>query len=168
MGKTRTLLALTLLLVSAPVARADGVLDLRVGAADIVKTTRGARTVVIGNPLVADATVVNENTIILTGKAEGATDVILLDEAGAEIIRREIHVGGRQLRVRLHQGNGEDVELLCTNSRCVAPPRGAGLAETTTMTTTKRKPSGEVETKEVTAASPGAQAAPAAPAVPVK
>ena len=44
----------------------------------------GAHTLIIGNPLVADVTMLKSNRLlVVTGKSFGTTNLILLDETGA-------------------------------------------------------------------------------------
>jgi Flp pilus assembly secretin CpaC len=51
-----------------------------------------ARTVVIGNPAIVDGTLSDEHTIVLTGKAIGTTNMIVLGEGGQEIANLAVSV----------------------------------------------------------------------------
>lgn len=50
-----------------------------------VKLAAPANSVVIGNATVADVTVHDANTLLITGKAFGTTNLVVLDRAGKEI-----------------------------------------------------------------------------------
>lgn len=60
--------------------------------AKIVKLARPADTIVIGNPLIADAAIQDATTVVLTGKGFGVTNLVVLDEAGAPIVDQQITV----------------------------------------------------------------------------
>jgi hypothetical protein len=54
--------------------------------ARIVKIPEGAQTLVIGNPLVADVTMLkNSPLMVITGKSFGMTNLIVLDRTGAQV-----------------------------------------------------------------------------------
>lgn len=67
-------------------------IDLTIDFAKILKLERQAGTIVIGNPGIADATVENETTLVLTGRAAGATNIIVLDAEGEEIVNASVRV----------------------------------------------------------------------------
>jgi Flp pilus assembly secretin CpaC len=54
--------------------------------ARLVRMPDGAQTIVIGNPLVADVTMLKGSRImVVTGRSFGTTNLILLDRAGAQV-----------------------------------------------------------------------------------
>ena len=74
-------------------------IDVTIDFAKIMKLSKPAHTVVVGNPGIADATVGDEQTLVLTGKTAGTTNLIVLDASGAEILNSMIRVSSdiRQL-----------------------------------------------------------------------
>jgi len=60
-------------------------LKLVVDQARIVRLTSAADTVIIGNPMIADATVRDARTLIITGRTFGTTNLIVLDYSGQQI-----------------------------------------------------------------------------------
>jgi hypothetical protein len=67
-----------------------------------------ARTVVIGNPAIVDGTLNDEKTIVLTGKAVGTTNIIVLGEAGREIANLVVNVTpNRSQLTTVHQGEAQ-------------------------------------------------------------
>lgn len=71
--------------VASGPAMAEGVIDVTIDFAEVVKLDRPAATIVIGNTGIADAAVEDETTLVVTGKAAGTTNLIVLDEEGKEI-----------------------------------------------------------------------------------
>ncbi len=63
-----------------------------VNQAKILKLARAADTIVIGNPAIADATVQDGRTIVLTGKGFGVTNLVILDSDGAAIVDEQVVV----------------------------------------------------------------------------
>ncbi len=57
-------------------------ISVKVNMARILRISAPAATVIIGNPGVADVTIQDPQTLILTGKSYGQTNLIVLDSAG--------------------------------------------------------------------------------------
>lgn len=75
----------TAALLAAPhVALADTnePISVKVNMARILRISAPAATVIIGNPGVADVTIQDPQTLVLTGKSYGTTNLIILDSAG--------------------------------------------------------------------------------------
>lgn len=92
--------ALFAVAVSAP-ARADTV-TVRVDQASLLKLPERVATIVIGNPLIADATLQSGNLLVVTGKGYGLTNLMALDRNGQVIMRKSVRVlapAGRDLVV---------------------------------------------------------------------
>ena len=96
-SKTRSRLAalLTLAGVAAtacPAVAAEQGIEVVMNQAKIVKLTRDATTIVIGNPEIVDATVQDARTIVLTGKGFGVTNLVILDAEGAPVVDESVYV----------------------------------------------------------------------------
>ncbi len=81
-------LALVALALTPAAALADPSsepISVKVNMARILKINAPAATVIIGNPGVADVTIQDPQTLILTGKSYGETNLIVLDSAGSAI-----------------------------------------------------------------------------------
>ena len=61
--------------------------------AKVLRLSAPAKTIVIGNPSIADATVYDQTTIILTGKSFGETNVIIIDADGKIVHEKSLRVG---------------------------------------------------------------------------
>jgi Flp pilus assembly secretin CpaC len=86
----RSLAVAALLLATAlpqnPAAAAEGdPINVKVNMARILRVSAPAATVIIGNPGVADVTIQDPQTLVLTGKSYGQTNLIVLDSMGNPI-----------------------------------------------------------------------------------
>ncbi|KAB2870142.1 MAG: hypothetical protein F9K43_10270 [Bauldia sp.] len=63
-----------------------------VNQARVVKLARPADTIIVGNPLIADAAVQDASTVVLTGKGFGITNLVILDRDGAAIVDEQVVV----------------------------------------------------------------------------
>lgn len=74
-------------------ARADTV-SVNVDQARVMKLPERVATIVIGNPLIADATLQSGGVVVLTGKGFGATNMLALDRAGKVVMDKTVQVLG--------------------------------------------------------------------------
>ncbi len=84
--------ALLAMSIGAMPAAADQGIEVTMNQAKVVKLARAADTIIIGNPDIADASVQDASTIVLTGKGFGVTNLVILDETGTPIIDEQITV----------------------------------------------------------------------------
>ena len=121
----RALAALLALSAAAPLAPAGAQaaevrpVRISVDRAKVVRIPRAADTVVIGNPGIADATLQDATTIIITGRAAGETNIIVLDEAGDPIVDETIVVG-RPLHATVKLFTGTVVRTYACAPTCTA------------------------------------------------
>jgi len=73
-------------------ALADSGISILMNQAKILKLSRPADTIVIGNSLIADASVQDASTIVLTGKGFGVTNLVVIDADGMPILDEQIIV----------------------------------------------------------------------------
>lgn len=105
---------LAVMVVSAPAAAADDVLRVYMNSARILKLDRPVSKVIVGNSEVADATVADSKTIVLTGRAYGTTNLVLLDADGNAIVDERILVSiDESNTVRVYKATDRTV-LSCT------------------------------------------------------
>jgi len=71
-------------LQTAAAAETDPI-SVKVNMARILRISAPAATVIIGNPGVADVTIQDPQTLVLTGKSYGQTNLIVLDDMGNPI-----------------------------------------------------------------------------------
>lgn len=68
-------------------------IGLTIDIARVLKLDQPAGTIIIGNPGIANATLSDNRTVVMTGKAAGTTNMIVLDETGTEISNVLLRVG---------------------------------------------------------------------------
>jgi Flp pilus assembly secretin CpaC len=74
-------------------------IDVIVNQAKVMRIARPADVVIIGNPAIADATIQDSQTLIITGRSFGTTNLIVLDAAGLAIADEIIAVGAQDQNV---------------------------------------------------------------------
>ena len=79
--------------IGATTAQADTV-NINLDAARIVKLPSRVATIVIGNPLIADANLQSGGILVVTGKGYGATNLVALDRNGRVLMDKTIQVLG--------------------------------------------------------------------------
>lgn len=75
-------------------ARADDPISVNVDQAQIVTLPDRVATIVIGNPLIADATVQGGGILVVTGKGFGRTNLLALDRTGRVLMSKMVEVRG--------------------------------------------------------------------------
>lgn len=80
------LLLLTSLAGPMPALAQDGApINVSVNMARVLRISAPAATVIVGNPGIADVTIQDPQTLILTGKSYGQTNLIVLDSRGEPV-----------------------------------------------------------------------------------
>jgi Flp pilus assembly secretin CpaC len=102
--RARWLLAVAglFLLVVSPVLAADpvpvsstgGSITVHLDQARILQVPERTATLVVGNPLIADASVQPGGVLVITGKSYGATNLVALDRSGRTLLDHVIEVQG--------------------------------------------------------------------------
>jgi Flp pilus assembly secretin CpaC len=84
-----------------------------------------AGSVIVGNPQIADITVVDANTLYVTGKGYGITEIVAVDSIGRTLYQSQIVVSaGNEGRVRVWRG-AQVTEMAC-GSTCSPTERSTG------------------------------------------
>ncbi len=128
--------------LSVELGRAEREIVLQPGHSDVLQLPRPARTIILGSPDIADATLNGETTVVLTAQRAGLTNLIILDAAGAEITRAALRVGPQENRVVIRHGTG--IQPYTCKPACTADPTAANRVtqysgpwgSTTVVTTT--------------------------------
>nr|MBF0685133.1 pilus assembly protein N-terminal domain-containing protein [Pseudomonas sp.] len=66
-------------------AAESGPISVSVNMARVLRISAPAATVIVGNPGIADVTIQDAKTLVLTGKSYGQTNLIILDNVGNPI-----------------------------------------------------------------------------------
>jgi len=123
--KNRTILKKLVFLASLNV----GILPFHAGATDIkaiqiqtdqahiLRLDKPVKSVIIGNDAIADAVVQDAKTIVLTGRSNGVTNLVVMDQNGDTILDEKIMVGQNDLATtRIFRG--ADVLVLSCTPNC--------------------------------------------------
>jgi Flp pilus assembly secretin CpaC len=98
-------------------ASAEGGIQVEMNQAKIVKLARPADTIVIGNPQIADASVQDASTIVLTAKGFGVTNLVILDSEGNPIVDEQVTVV-RQTASSVRVYRRADIQTLSCTPYC--------------------------------------------------
>jgi len=79
--------------LGAPAAQAESV-TVSVDQAQVMKLPERVATVVIGNPLIADAALQSGGVLVITGKGYGTTNMLALDRKGSVVMDQTVEVLG--------------------------------------------------------------------------
>lgn len=81
---------------TAPASAEPAGIQVMMNQAKIVKVARPIDTIVIGNSAIVDASVQDSQTIVLTGKGFGKTNVVVLDQQGSPIVDQQVVVSRQE------------------------------------------------------------------------
>jgi len=110
------LVALLSLGTACAAAEVKDPISVIVDRAKVMRISAPAATVVIGNPAIADATVQDRQTIVLTGKVTGITNLVILDAKGQLIADELINVEKPDRGYVTVQRGGSRFTYSCTPS----------------------------------------------------
>ncbi|NLH79792.1 MAG: pilus assembly protein [Phyllobacteriaceae bacterium] len=85
----RLLALLAVTTAVSSVAEAKDPISVMIDRAKVMRISAPAATVVIGNPAIADASIQDRQTLVITGKVTGITNLVILDAKG-ELIADEL------------------------------------------------------------------------------
>lgn len=91
-------------------------LNIEIDHATRVQLRGPAGSVIVANPKIADVTVVDANTLFITGKGYGVTEVIAVDALGRPLFQSQVVVSaGSAGSVRVWRG-AQPTEMACGSS----------------------------------------------------
>ncbi|MCG6114374.1 MAG: pilus assembly protein N-terminal domain-containing protein [Mesorhizobium sp.] len=98
-------------------ALADVGINILMNQAKILRLSRPADTIIIGNPEIADASVQDSSTIVLTGRGFGVTNLVVIDTDGQPLLDEQVIVSrGTANSVRVYRRS--DVQTLSCTPFC--------------------------------------------------
>jgi len=101
----------------ANVAKADTV-RVALDQAQIIRLPSGVATIVIGNPLIADASLQAGGLLVVTGKGYGATNLMALDRSGRVVLDKELQVTKARSSDVVTVQKGMDTETYSCTPEC--------------------------------------------------
>jgi len=99
-----------------------GTLSVPMDEVRMVTFVKPVATVYVGNPMIADVTVIDSRHVFVLGKAYGSTNIIALDTNGREVSNNPLTVFGRTANIVTLNRGGEQVTYSCAASRCETAP----------------------------------------------
>jgi len=116
LGRMSIVRVLTLAVASsfAPLAASAADVTVILDQAKLVKLPEKVSTIVIGNPLIADASVHAGGLMVVTGKGYGMTNLIALDRTGSVLMEKSVEVQGPRTNVVVVYRGVERESYSCT------------------------------------------------------
>ncbi|NNC35940.1 MAG: hypothetical protein EX271_01940 [Acidimicrobiales bacterium] len=109
------------LLMGTSANAADHVVEIN--KTSVLRLSRPASAVVIGNPKIADISVHSSDTLLLSGRGFGTTNILAFDEFGQTIMDSEIQVNAPQSASAVRVNNvGEGYRTFSCNPHCLPAP----------------------------------------------
>lgn len=118
MSRSLPVAAFVIALAAAPSLQAQSAqMSVAIDQAQRVQLRGAAGSVIVGNPQIADVTVVDANTLYITGKGYGVTEVVAVDSIGRTIFQSQVVVTGATGAgtVRIWRG-AQATEMACAAS----------------------------------------------------
>lgn len=106
--------AAAMAIFSAHANAADTEVIVAMDEVGVVRLPKQAASVLTGNPSIADVSVQNGRTLVVTGKSFGMTNAIVLGADGKEILEAKIAVQSNRTRlVTVQRGNAMRQTYIC-------------------------------------------------------
>ncbi|MET4683956.1 pilus assembly protein N-terminal domain-containing protein [Brevundimonas faecalis] len=109
--------------LASPALAQNRPMTIAIDSATRVQLRAPAGSVIVANPQVADVAVVDANTLFITGKGYGSTDIVAVDALGRPLFQSQVTVnppaGGS---VRVWRG-AEVAESACGGGQCAPSAR---------------------------------------------
>ena len=120
----RTIILLATALLTAGAAQARNVsVSVPLDEVRMVAFASPISTLYIGNPAIADVTMIDKRHAFVLGKAFGATNIVALDSSGTEISNQQVVVFGSGSAVVTVQRGAARMTYSCAASRCEPSPQ---------------------------------------------
>lgn len=122
----RPALALSLLLLAAPLAAHAAGITVPIDQSRRLPVGGMAASVVVGNKDIADVRAIDSRTLMVVGKRQGITNIVVFDNAGRQIYEGEVIVSAPSgSMVTVYRG-AQAVEYTCSPyCQSTAPQAGA-------------------------------------------
>jgi Flp pilus assembly secretin CpaC len=85
-------IALAVLVATAGLPAAAAPVTVFMDQATVMPVARPASTIIVGNPAIADATILDNQTLVITGHSYGTTNLLILDASGQRIANELVTV----------------------------------------------------------------------------
>lgn len=136
----RILLATAAFAALSVAAGAGTAMSVPLDEVRVVSFARPVATLYVGNPVIADVTIIDNRHAFVQGKAFGATNIVALDGNGRPIANQQIVVSGQSTSTVTLQRGTQQSTYACAASRCQPSPQpgdGASVFDAATNQITK-------------------------------
>ncbi len=89
---------------------------VKIDFAKVLAFVEPARTIIIGNPAIVDGMLSDDHTIVLTGRAVGVTNLIVLGEGGRQVLNTIVNVTPSRYRMTTVYSGTTLNTFTCTGS----------------------------------------------------
>src|ERR1700712_2218581 len=120
----RALFVAALFTVAAPALAAEtGAVDLGLDEVHTLTFRAPVATIYVGNPAIADITMIDARHAFVQGKSYGRTNIVALNRDGAQVFNSGVNVTGQEGSgtVVLNRG-AQRITLSCAGNRCEPAP----------------------------------------------
>lgn len=122
-------------LLTASAALAAGGIAVPMDEVRMLDFEQPVTTVYVGNPLIADVTVIDAKRAFILGKNFGSTNILALDEKGNQVFNKTVTVSGRSGSIVTLQRGAAQTTYACVASKCqITPVPGDDNTPFTTLT----------------------------------
>jgi Pilus formation protein N terminal region len=122
--------AICLACAGAAVAQAPAnVISMPVDEVRVVTFPAAVKTVYVGNPTIADVTIIDSRHVFLQAKSFGSTNVLALDNRGRQIVEERVTVFNNQNAIVTLQRGPARTTLNCAGERCEVQPTAGDEAQ---------------------------------------
>ena len=119
----RILLATAFLAASSAAAGAGNAVSIPLDEVRVITFTKPVSTLYVGNPVIADVTIIDNRHAFLQGKSFGSTNLVALDASGRQIANRHVVVAGGGAGMVTLQRGASQTTYTCAASRCESTPQ---------------------------------------------
>jgi hypothetical protein len=109
-------------LMASVLPAAAGAVAVQLDHVRTVSFDKPVSKVFIGNPSIADITVVDSRHVVVLGKQFGRTNLVALDRTGRQVANDPMTVYGRSANVVTLNRGARQYTFSCTTHRCEAAP----------------------------------------------
>lgn len=120
-------LSLAAVTVAGPALAQSAPLSVEIDHTARLNLRGSAASVVVGNPQIADVTVVDDRTLFVSGRGFGVTEIVVLDAVGRTLYQNTVVVAAPSSgQVRVWRG-GAVTDMACS-ATCAPSVRAAGAS----------------------------------------
>jgi hypothetical protein len=119
----RILLATAAFAALSSAAVAGSAMSVPLDEVRVISFAKPVSTLYVGNPVIADVTIIDNRHAFIQGKAFGATNVVALDASGRPVANQQIVVAGKGNSVVTLQRGSQQTTYACAASRCQSTPQ---------------------------------------------